>query len=151
MHRPVGQEVYPLSWRGIAGKPSSPDREALRRAAPRQTYTGIFQIRSRASRLPAPLCIPGKSAAADGATKSSNNIIERRIFTLNIMRRSEKYQAQLAPSPICRIASNSAGSAPLEDAARDAFEIYSLIVRTTLEVGRVSVIGPFNCFRMASS
>jgi len=24
-------------------------------------------------------------------------------------------------------------------------------VRTTLEVGRVSVIGPFNCFRMASS
>ena len=28
---------------------------------------------------------------------------------------------------------------------------YSLIVRTTLEVGRVSVIGPFNCFRMASS
>jgi hypothetical protein len=39
----------------------------------------------------------------------------------------------------------------LEDAARDAFEIYSLIVCTTLEVGRVSVIGPFNCFRMASS
>ena len=30
-------------------------------------------------------------------------------------------------------------------------EIYSLIVRTTLEVGRVSVIGPFNFFRMASS
>ena len=29
--------------------------------------------------------------------------------------------------------------------------LYSLIVRTTLEVGRVSVIGPFNCFRMASS
>ena len=39
----------------------------------------------------------------------------------------------------------------VEDAARDAFEIYSLIVCTTLEVGRVSVIGPFNCFRMASS
>jgi len=39
----------------------------------------------------------------------------------------------------------------LEDAARDAFQIYSLIVCTTLEVGRVSVIGPFNCFRMASS
>jgi hypothetical protein len=31
------------------------------------------------------------------------------------------------------------------------FEIYSLIVRTTLEVGRVSVIGPFSCFRMDSS
>ena len=29
----------PLSWRGIAGKLSSPDREPLRRAAPRQTYT----------------------------------------------------------------------------------------------------------------
>ena len=35
--------------------------------------------------------------------------------------------------------------------ASGAFEIYSLIVRTTLEVGRVSGIGPFNCFRMASS
>ena len=36
-------------------------------------------------------------------------------------------------------------------AQRYAFEIYSLIVRTTLDVGRVSVIEPFNCFRMASS
>jgi hypothetical protein len=36
-------------------------------------------------------------------------------------------------------------------AQRYAFESYSLIVRTTLDVGRVSVIEPFNCFRMASS
>jgi hypothetical protein len=32
-----------------------------------------------------------------------------------------------------------------------ADERYSLIVRTTLEVGRPSLTGPFTCFRIASS
>jgi hypothetical protein len=35
--------------------------------------------------------------------------------------------------------------------ASGALELYSLILRTTLEVGRVSGIGPFICFRIASS
>jgi hypothetical protein len=35
------------------------------------------------------------------------------------------------------------------DTAAD--ERYSLIVRTTLEVGRPSLTGPFTCFRIASS
>ena len=70
---------------------------------------------------------------------------------MNIMRCSEKYQAKLTPCRICRIEKQLCRVCAVEDAARDAFEIYSLMVRTTLEVGRVSVIGPFNCFRMASS
>jgi len=58
-----------------------------------------------------------KSAATDGATKRSNDTIEKGIFILNIV------------------------------AAR-----YSLIVRTTLEVGRASPPPePFTCFKIVSS
>jgi hypothetical protein len=53
-----GKKSIPLSRRGIAEKPSSPDMEPLHRAVPRWTYTEIFQIRSPASSSPKPLYIP---------------------------------------------------------------------------------------------
>jgi len=92
-----------------------------------------------------------KSAAADGATKRSNSTIERKDFHFEYHALLRKIPSEIGPVSDLQYRKHLREICALEDAARDAFEIYSLIVRTTLEVGRVSASPLLTCLRINSS